>query len=147
MEQPIEARPMPPACPPPPPRVRGGRVAGYFICLVVLNILLGFYVLYALGLVLQSDWYAGGSSLPIMQTVLLIVLAVSPLLLTILFNRGLYRLFRGRRRFPRGTALLAVLVLLVVQALTIMLTLRFGLVEGATGIGMGDYVQFFSEIT
>lgn len=136
-----------PECPPPPPRPRRGRCAAYFVCMIVLNILLAFYALYALGLVMQFDWHANAASVPVLQVVWMVILAFSPLLLTILLNRVLYRIFRGRRRFPRGTALLALLVLIAVQALTLMLTLRYGLVEGATGVGMGDYIRFFSEIT
>ncbi len=135
-----------PACPP-PPKPRRGRVIAYFICMILLNVLLGFYALYALGLVMQFDWHAGADTVSILQVVWMVILAFSPLLLTILLNRVLYRAFRGRRRFPRGTGFLALLVLVVVQSLVIMLTLRYGLVEGATGVGMGEYIRFFSEIT
>ncbi|MDO4572157.1 MAG: hypothetical protein Q4C13_02220, partial [Clostridia bacterium] len=133
-----------PDCPPPKPR--HGRLIAYLICLLLLNVALGFYALYALGLVMQFDWHADANTVPIMQVVWMVILAFSPLLLTVLLNRVLYRLFRGRRRFPRGTVLLALLVLIAVQALTVMLTLRYGMVEGAAGVGMGDYIRFFTEI-
>lgn len=144
MEEPM--RPDRPACPP-PRRHTKGRTFCYFLVLILLNVLLAFYALYALGVVLQFDWQlANPDSVSVIRVILMVIFAFSPLLLTIFLNKLLYRCFRGRRFFPRGTALLAVLLIVFVQALTIMLTLKYGLVEGATGIGTGDYVRFYHQI-
>lgn len=163
MEQPHEARPgderppegqdRPPEHgdrpePPRPKRHGKGRTFCYFLVMILLNILLAVYALYVLGLTMEFDWRpADMNSVSVIRVILMVILVASPLLLTIFLNKVVYRLFRGRRFFPRGTVLLAVLLIVAVQALCVMLILKYGLIEGATGIGMGEYVNFFNEIT
>jgi len=120
------------------------RVVGYYICLIVLNMLLALYALYAVGLVLQYNWQASGSDIVIVRTIGMVLLGISPPPLTILLNRILYRLFLKRRRFPRGTVLITICLLIAVQALTICCIFYYGLAEKVAGVGIHEYAKLFS---
>lgn len=114
-----------------PPVYRGPRVAVYYALLVVVNVLLAVYLLYAVGTAVENNWAAIQSgSQTAMEKVLVILLMASPVLLTLVVNRLLLRAVRGRRRFPRGTAFVALLLIVLVQALTVYLVLRCGVVDG-----------------
>lgn len=128
------------------PPMQKGRIAAYYISLVVLNVLLGFYALYAFGLVLQYNWEASVASVSIFEVVLMVILAFSPFLVTILLNRILHRVFRGKKRFPRGTVLLTLLIIVVVQIVTITLTLRLGAGDPSRGMGLVEYASFFVDL-
>jgi hypothetical protein len=45
----------------------------------------------------------------------------------------LYRAFRGRRRFPRGTWFFALLAIVVIQAATVFTIFSYGYVDGVNG--------------
>lgn len=124
--------------PPPEHRHKAGRVAAYFLVLIVLNVLLAVYALYMLGFALTYDWttLSTGSLNGILETLLQLLLLFSPVILTIIINRLLYRAFRGRGRFPRGTWLFAVLAVIVVQAATIALIFGYGFVDGTGGFNI-----------
>ncbi len=113
----------------------GGRVVAYFLVMILLNVLLAVYALYMLGTALEYDWAAlqSGDAKVIAEAAFQLLLVFSPVILTILLNRLLYRGFRGYGRFPHGTALLALLAVLIVQAATILLILKGGFVEGVDG--------------
>lgn len=120
------------------PRHGAGRVAAYFIVMAIFNVLLAVYALYMLGYALAFDWsiLKAGSMQVILESALQLLLLFSPAILTILINRLLYRAFRGRRRFPRGTWFFALLAILAVQAATIMLIFSYGYVDGVNGLNM-----------
>lgn len=113
----------------------GGRVAAYFLVMILLNILLAVYALYMHGMALEFDWtiLQSGDAKAIAEAAFQLLLVFSPVILTILLNRLLYHAFRGHGRFPRGTAFFALLAVLAVQAATILLILRGGFVEGVDG--------------
>ena len=100
-----------------PERCSGGRIAAYWCCMVVLNLLLAIFALYVLAYVMEFDWrfLSVATVETIAKAVFQLLILFSPLLLTIFLHRLLYRIFRGRRRFPRGTGTLVVLVVLLVQ--------------------------------
>lgn len=123
-----------------------GRTVAYYVSLVVLNVLLGLYALYAFGLVLQYNWEASVASVSVFEVVLMVILAFSPFLVTIILNRILHRVFRGRKRFPRGTVLLTLLIIVVVQFVTILLTLRLGAGDPSRGMGLVEYASFFKDL-
>ena len=93
------------------PRHGAGRVLVYFIVLILLNVLLAIYSLYMLGMALAFDWsiLKSGTLQVILESALQMLLFFSPVILTILLNRLLYRAFRGHgahllaRRHSRGT--------------------------------------------
>ena len=120
------------------PRHGTGRVTAYFIVMAIFNVLLAVYALYMLGYALAFDWsiLKAGSLQVILESALQLLLLFSPAILTILINRLLYRAFRGRLRFPRGTWFFALLAILAVQAVTIMLIFSYGYVDGANGLNM-----------
>jgi magnesium-transporting ATPase (P-type) len=120
------------------PRHGAGRVIAYFIVLIVLNVLLAVYTLYMLGYALAFNWsiLKAGSIQVILESALQLLLLFSPVILSILTNRLLYRAFRGWRRFPRGTWFFAFLAILAVQTATIMVIFGYGYVDGANGLNI-----------
>ena len=120
------------------PQHGAGRVVAYFIVLIVLNVLLAVYTLYMLGYALAFNWaiLKAGSLQVILESALQLLLLFSPVILTILMNRLLYRAFRGWRRFPRGTWFFALLAILAVQAVTVMLIFGYGYVDGTNGLNI-----------
>lgn len=120
------------------PRHGAGRVVAYFIALIVLNVLLAVFALYMLGRALAFDWsiLKAGSLQAILESAMQLLLLFSPVILTILINRLLYRAFRGWKRFPRGTWFFALLGIVAVQAATIMLIFGYGYVDGANGFNI-----------
>jgi len=117
------------------PRHGAGRVIAYFFVMIVLNVFLAVYTLYMLGYALAFDWsiLKAGSLQVILESALQLLLLFSPVILTILTNRLLYRVFRGWKRFPRGTWFFALIGIIAVQAATIMLIFGYGYVDGANG--------------
>jgi magnesium-transporting ATPase (P-type) len=120
------------------PQQSAGRVVAYFLVLIVLNVLLAVYSLYMLGYALAFDWsiLKAGSLQVILESALQLLLLFSPVILTILINRLLYRAFRGWKRFPRGTWFFALLAIVAVQAATIMAIFSYGYVDGVNGLSI-----------
>ncbi len=116
-----------------------GRVIVYFLFLIVLNILLAVYTLYMLGKALEFNWaiLQSGTLQVILESALQLLLFFSPVILTIILNRLLYRAFRGRRRFfPRGIWFFAMLTMIVVQIATVALIFGYGYVDGINGLNI-----------
>lgn len=118
------------------PKVGAGRVILYFILMIVINVLLAVYALYMLGSALAFNWsiLKSGTVQVILESALQLLLIFSPAILTILLNRLLYRVFRGRGRFPRGTWFFALLLIVIVQAATVFGIFRYGYVDGTNGL-------------
>lgn len=121
-----------------PPRAGAGRIAAYFIVLVVLNVLLAVYALYMLGYALAFDWSVlrSGTLKVVIESALQLLLLFSPVILTILINRLLYRAFRGRGRFPHGTWFFALIVIIIVQVATVAAIFSYGYVDGVNGFNI-----------
>ena len=132
------------------------RVVLYYACLVVLNVAIALFALYALGLVAEFNWELRGDAIPVVQTIGIVLLFFAPILLTIILCRILHRVFRGKFDFPRGTTLFTLLIIVAVQVLVIWFViqnftrnptggtwLRF---TPGSGMGMGEYLSFFSAI-
>lgn len=136
----------PPKGPPlAPPRHGAGRVTVYFLVLILLNVLLGVFMLYMLGFALAYDWTSlkAGSLQAILEVTLQLLLLFSPVILTILLNRLLFRAFRGHGRFPRGVWFFAILTIIAVQVAAVMLIIGYGFVDGVNGFS----IDSISEIT
>lgn len=120
------------------PQHGAGRVVAYLIVSILLNILLAIYALYMLGLALAFDWTIlnSGTLQVILESALQMLLFFSPVILAIFLNRLLYRVFRGRKRFPRGMWFFAMLLMLVVQAATLALIFGYGYVDGVNGLNI-----------
>ena len=120
------------------PRHSAGRVIVYFVFLIILNVLLAVYSLYMLGKALEFDWsiLQSGTLHVILESALQLLLLFSPVILTIILNRLLYRAFRGRGRFPRGIWFFAMLAMIVVQVTTVAFIFGFGYVEGVNGLNI-----------
>jgi hypothetical protein len=116
-------------------RLGAGRVIAYFLIMIVLNALLAVYALYMLGIALAFDWtiLRSGSLQVILESALQLLLFFSPVILTILLNRLLYRVFRGHGRFPRGTWFFALLAIIVVQSAMAYVITSYGYVDGSNG--------------
>ena len=115
-----------------------GRVIAYFLVMIVFNVLLAVYTLYMLGMALAFDWsiLKSGTLQVILESALQLLLFFSPVILTIVLNRLLYRAFRGHGRFPHGTWFFAVLMIIVVQVATIALIFGYGYVDGVNGLSI-----------
>ncbi len=120
------------------PRHRAGRVIAYFLVMIVFNVLLAVYALYVLGFALAFDWtiLKSGTLQVILESSLQLLLLFSPLILTIVLNRLLYRAFRGRGRFPRGTWAFAFIAIIVVQVATIFTIFSYGYIDGTNGLNI-----------
>ena len=120
------------------PRHGAGRVIVYFLVLLVLNIMLAVYSVYMLGLALEFDWsiLKSGTLQVIMESALQLLLFFSPVILTLLLNRLLYRAFRGHGKFPRGMWFFAMLAMIVVQIATVAFVFGYGYVDGANGLNI-----------
>ena len=120
------------------PRHGAGRVIMYFNVMIVLNVMLAVYALYMLGIALAFDWssLASGTLQVILESGFNLLLYFSPVILTILLNRLLYRSFRGRGRFPRGVWFFAMLAIIAVQLGTIALIVNYGFVDGVDGVNI-----------
>lgn len=112
-----------------------GRIVPYFLLLIVLNVLLGVFALYMLGFALEHDWtqLETGSLQSILEAAVQLLLLFSPVILTVIVNRLLFRAFRGHGRFPRGMWGWAALAVLAVQAGTILLVVGYGFTDGVSG--------------
>lgn len=120
---------------PPPPDGCGphrhagrGRLTAYLLLSVALNFVLAIYMLFILSLSLEAvaEMLGAGQPTPLARRALMLLVMLSPLLFTILFNRLLFALMRGRRRFSRGMGLFAVVLILIVQALTVYVVFTAG---------------------
>jgi hypothetical protein len=102
----------------------------------VINALLAVYALYMLGIALEFDWtiLKSGTLQAILESALQLLLFFSPVILTLFLNRLLYRVFRGYGRFPRGTWLLAMVLVVVVQVAVIAFIVGYGYVDSANGL-------------
>ncbi len=120
------------------PRHGAGRVIVYFLVSIILNALLAVYALYMLGAALAFDWtiLKSGTLQVILESALQLLLFFSPVILTIILNRLLYRVFRGRRRFPRGMWFFAMLAMIVIQIVTIAFIFGYGYVDGVNGLNI-----------
>ena len=120
-----------------------GRVTAFFLTLVVVNVLLGVYTLYMLGFALAYDWtqLKTGSVQAILEAALQLLLLFSPVILTLIINRLLFRAFRGHGRFPRGVWFFAILAILAVQAATMYGILSFGFVDGINGFSVDSLAE------
>ena len=121
------------------PRHGAGRVIVYFLFLIILNVLLAVYSLYMLGKALEFNWpiLQSGTLQVILESAFQLLLFFSPVILTLLLNRLLYRVFRGRRRFfPRGIWFFAMLAMIVVQIATVALIFGYGYVDGINGLNI-----------
>jgi hypothetical protein len=120
------------------PRHSAGRVIVYLIASIILNVLLAVYLLYMLGVALAFDWtiLKSGTLQVILESALQLLLFFSPVILTIILNRLLYRVFRGRKRFPHGMWFFAMLVMIVVQVAAIAFIVSYGFVGGANGLNI-----------
>ena len=120
------------------PRHGAGRVIVYFIVMIVLNVLLAVYTLYMLGIALAFDWsiLKSGTLQVILESALQLLLFFSPVILSIILNRLLYRAFRGRKRFPHGMWFFAMLLMIIVQVATIALIFGYGYVDGVNGLNI-----------
>lgn len=110
------------------PRVGKGRLTVYLLLTVLLNILLAIFALFVLGVSVEAvrELLTAGSVESWPRLILLVLIMISPLFLTILLNRLLYRSMRGRGRFPRGIWLFAAVLVLLVQAATIYVAFTAG---------------------
>ena len=119
-------------------KVGTGRVIAYFLVLILLNALLAVYALYMLGIALEFDWtiLKSGTVQVILESAFQLLLFFSPVILTILLNRFLYRVFRGRGRFPRGTWFFALVAIIVVQIAMIFLVTGYGYAGGVNGLSI-----------
>ncbi len=115
-----------------------GRVIAYFILLIILNVMLAIYSLYMLGIALQFDWSSlrSGSLQLVFESLMYILLYFSPVILTILLNRLLYRSFRGHGRFAHGIWFFALIAIIAVQVATIALIFNYGFVDGTNGLNI-----------
>jgi len=120
------------------PRHGVGRVLVFFIVLIVLNVLLAIYSLYMLGMALAFDWsiLKSGTLQVILESALQMLLFFSPVILTILLNRLLYRAFRGHGRFPRGIWFFAMLAIIIVQVAAVAFIFGYGYVDGVNGLNI-----------
>jgi len=121
-----------------PARHGAGRVIAYFIVMIVFNLLLAVYALYMLGIALEFDWsiLKSGTLQVILESALQLLLFFSPVILTIVLNRLLYRVFRGDGRFPRGTWFFAMLAIIVVQSAAVFFIFNYGYVDGVDGLNI-----------
>lgn len=119
-----------------PSRHGAGRVIAYVIVLIVLNLLLAVYSIYMLGIAIAFDWtiLKSGTLQVILESALQLLLFFSPVILTLFLNRLLYRVFRGHGRFPRGTWLLAMVLIIIVQAAAMAFIFGYGYVDGTNGL-------------
>lgn len=117
----------------------GARLTVYYFICIICNFLLAIYGLYAIGLCadLSQQTLAANQNASLAETVYQLVLLASPILLTILLNRLLFCAMRGRRhRFPRWAAPVACLLILLVQAGTILLIFSLFGTQAAPGFGV-----------
>ncbi|MEN6594242.1 MAG: hypothetical protein ABFC31_04730 [Clostridiaceae bacterium] len=132
-------------CPEPPMLKRhgAGRVTAFFLTLAVINVLLGVYTLYMLGFALSYDWtqLKTGSAQAILEAALQLLLLFSPVILTLIINRLLFRAFRGHGRFPRGVWFFAILAVLAVQTATVFAIIGFGFVDGLNGFSIDSLAE------
>lgn len=128
---------------PEPHRHGGGRITTYLLLVVLLNVLLAVYALYVVGPMLEAGVITtGNESLPAL--IFRALLFASPILLTVLINRLLYRLVRGRGRFPLSVGITACVLAVLVQVLTVYIIFTAG---GAAQFTSFDVETITSAVT
>lgn len=120
------------------PRHGAGRTIAYFLVLIVLNLMLAIYAVYMLGFALEFNWsiLRSGTLQVIMESALQLLLFFSPVILTLMLNRLLYRVFRGHGRFARGMWFFALLSIIVIQAAAVAFIFGYGYVDGVNGLNI-----------
>lgn len=124
---------------PPHQHVGGARLTAYFLISAVCNVLLAFYAIYAYAqcVELSNDILAAGQHATLAETIFQVLLLLSPILLTVLINRLLYRIMRGpHRRFARWTGPAACIFVVAVQVVFILLLLQSVGVGGSGGFNL-----------
>lgn len=120
------------------PRHGAGRTIAYFILLIALNLMLAVYAIYMLGLVSAFNWsiLKSGTLQVILESAFQLLLFFSPVILTLMLNRLLYRVFRGHGRFARGMWFFALLAIIVIQGAAVALVFGYGYVDGVNGLNI-----------
>lgn len=121
------------------PHAGGARLVAYFLTSAVCNALLAFYALYAYAqcVELSNDILASGQHATPAETIFQALLLLSPIFLTVLINRLLYRVMRGRyRRFARGVVPVACIFVVLVQVVILLLLVRSVGPSGSGGLNL-----------
>ena len=124
---------------PPHQRAGGARVTAYFLMSAVCNALLAFYAVFAYAqcVELSNDILSSGQHATLAETVFQVLLLLSPIFLTVVINRLLYRIMRGRhRRFARGVGPVACIFVLLVQVVVILLLAQSAMSGGSGGFNL-----------
>ncbi len=117
---------------------------GYAVSLLVMNAFLAVFCLFMFGKVLGFDWtiLQQGGVQAMLDAVVQVFFLFLPLIVTLLFNRFLYRSFRLEQMRSSTPAAIAVMLVVAVQAGTMLLVLHNGFLGGATAFGMDSLVPF-----
>jgi len=125
-------------------RVTPLDLTGYGVSLIVMNFFLAIFGIFMFGKVLGFDWtiLQDGGLQAVIDAVVQVFFLFVPLLATVLFNRFLYRSFRLERMHTSAAGTAAVVLIVVVQAVTILAILRYNFMGGAATFGVDSLAPF-----
>lgn len=117
---------------------------GYGVALIAMNFFIGIFGIFMFGKVLGFDWtiLQSGGLKAMLDAVVQVFFLFVPLLVTIFFNRFLYRSFRLDRIRSGAVTAAAVVVIVAMQALAIFLILRCGFMGGASTFGVASLAPY-----
>ena len=108
-----------------------------------MNFCLAVFGLFMFGKVLAFDWtrLSSGGLNAMLDAGVQVFLLVLPIILTVMFNRLLYKCFHLNEYYAPGLPVLAVVVIALVQAAALYLILQYGFLGGASFFGVAGLMN------
>lgn len=119
------------------------NIFGFFFSSVFMNFCLAVFGLFMFGKVLAFDWtrLSSGGLNAMLDAGVQVFLLVLPIILTVMFNRLLYKCFHLNEYYAPGLPVLAVVVIALVQAAALYLILQYGFLGGASFFGVAGLMN------
>ncbi|MEN6419139.1 MAG: uridine kinase [Clostridiaceae bacterium] len=124
-------------------RRRAANIFGFFFSSVFMNFCLAVFGLFMFGKVYAFDWtmLSTGGLTAMLDAGVQIFLLVLPVILTVAFNRLLYKCFHLDDYYSTAIPVFAIATILVVQAAALYFILNYGFLGGAAFFGVANLIH------
>ncbi|MEN6594241.1 MAG: uridine kinase [Clostridiaceae bacterium] len=119
------------------------NIFGFFFSSIFMNFCIAVFGLFMFGKVLAFDWtvLSAGGLTAMRDAGVEVFLLVLPVILTILFNRLLYKCFHLDEYYAPGLPALAIASIVLVQAAALYFILQYGFLGGAPFFGVASLIH------